>query len=661
MRRLLAVVAAVAASGVMAAQQAPVAQPPVFRAASDLVTLDVVVTVDGTPVGALGADVFVVTDNGVRQTIESIDVTEVPAEVTIIMDINYMMVDTINDFVDDIARIVRFVRPIDRVRVMTIDTYVRDLVTLKAPDGFPPIERLSTNDLASAHDALAAALMRHHATDRRHLIVAVTNGVDTSSVFDMQMLEAIAKRASATLHIVTADLFNESQEQIGQAPRYSTRWERRPSAGILSRIWRPHHDRAFAQQAAVARATGGSWTIPGLLSDQNASVIFRRFYERSQRAYRIRYVPAGVARDGWHDVTVTIPSHPQYEVTTRPGYSVERPATPAASSPTALSPAAAVTAAYDSTDSSALSRVVAAAPDRARLIRDVMAAPNPWPNRPQREAAFVLDLAFAALTRADREVQEAARDLLMRHSRLVRDPLGPSDFERLWLWAASAMTLAFNESSLTAQLTRHALERFPNEPRLQLIQVVLADRRYPDSLVSVNRAVQLDRPIGATSLGLVLPRVTTTPVAPERHVNDLLAAYDVLIALPETAAEARVRKAWVLHRLERHEEALTLLGQPGNAADEAVEYLRRLFRGRALDALGRSDEARNAYRDGFALAPQAQSVRVALMRHAAMAGDMAEAATFADAVQTSQTGDPWWSYWQADFRFFSAVIARMKQ
>jgi len=58
--------------------------------------------------------------------------------------------------------------------------------------------------------------------------------------------------------------------------------------------------------------------------------------------------------------------------------------------------------------------------------------------------------------------------------------------------------------------------------------------------------------------------------------------------------------------------------------------------------------------------PEAQSARVALMRHAVMAGDMAEAARLAELVQTTTANDPWWSYWQADFRMVGAAVERMR-
>lgn len=653
------VIALVTGWGLLASAQQ---QQPVFRAASDLVTMDVVVTVDGRPVGALGPADFVLTDNGVPQTIESVDMTEVPADITIIIDINHMMSGTITSMVPEIARVVKLVRPGDRVRLMTIDTYVRDLVPLRAGEGFPAFERLDAREWASAQDALAAALMRD-AGERRHLIVAVTNGVDTSSTIDLPTLEQIARRASATLHIVTPDLFLEGINDRTNQKIFTTRFERLKGAsvGFQSRFWRFHHERPFEAQEAIALGTGGSWTIPGLFSDQNAGVIFRRFYERSQRAYRIRYVPTGVPREGWHDVSISIPKYPSYRLAARPGYSIARAAPVVAPEP-ATGTLADVIRRYGSGDVAGAMQIVRGQKDVAAMLRDYMDGLHAWPANPQLEAAFVLDLAVAGL--ADPTAADTARELLLRQVRFVRDPLGPGSFERFWLWSASALTLGFNANELTTQLVDGARERFPDEPRLNLIHAVLLDRRYPGGLV--NSAQGLSDRVGILPMmgNLASSAVTRTflrgATVPASHGVEVLAAYDAAMTAPETVDEARVRKAWVLHRLDRQEEALALLEVVGNPVDIAMEYTRHLFQGTVLETLERHADARNAFERAHALMPEAQSARVALMRHAVMAGDMAEASRLSELVQTTTANDPWWSYWQADFRMVGAAVERMR-
>lgn len=665
MRRLLPVgvapivLALVAGAGMFThAQQ----QQPVFRAASDLVTMDVVVTIDDRPVGALGPADFVLTDNGVAQTIESVDMTEVPADITILIDVNHMAFVAIDSMVPEIARIVKFVRPGDRVRLMTIDSYVRDLVPLRKVEDFPTFERLDTHEWASAQDALAAALMRD-AGERRHLVVALTNGVDTSSTIDLPTLEQIARRASATLHIVTPDLFFEGINDRTNQKMFTTRFERLKGAsvGFQSRFWRFHHERPFEAHEAIALGTGGSWTIPGIFTDQNAGVIFKRFYERSQRAYRIRYVPTGVSREGWHEVSIAIPRYPSYRLTARPGYSIARSAPIVAPAP-ATGTLSDVIQRYGSGDVVGAMQIVRRQPQMAAMLREYMDGLHAWPDNPHLESAFVLDLAVAGLS--DRNAADTARDLLLRQQRLVRDPLGPAAFERFWNWSASALTLGFNANELTTQLVEGARERFPDEPRLNLIHAVLLDRRFPGGLL--NNAQALSERSGILPMvgNLASSKVTRVfaqwATVPASHSKEVLAAYDAAMTTPETVDEARVRKAWVLHRLDRQDEALALLEVAGNPVDIAIEYTRHLFRGTVLDTLERHADARDAFRRASALMPEAQSARVALMRHAVMAGDMAEAARLSELVQTTTANDPWWSYWQADFRMVGAALERLR-
>jgi len=263
-------------AGVLAAAMLLRAQtqqpPPVFRSSADLVTIDVTVTTNGTPVAGLRAADFVLTDNGVPQALEVVALEAVPATVTIIIDIGDFMSETIKSFIDDIRKIAAMVRPDDEVRLMGIDTYVRDLVPLRKSSEWPQIDRIATNGLASATDALAAAIMRQHDPNRQHLIVAMTNGVDTGSVLDIHALTEIARRSSAPLYIVPADLV---LEDAGPPKVFSTRQERgRGLARIKSRFWMPFHDRDFELQEQAAHLTGGDWMLPDLFINRGASIIF---------------------------------------------------------------------------------------------------------------------------------------------------------------------------------------------------------------------------------------------------------------------------------------------------------------------------------------------------------------------------------------------------
>jgi hypothetical protein len=72
--------------GVMLAPLLLVQAPPVFRVGVEPVSLDVLVTRKGTPLRGLGAEDFVVKDNGVAQRVEVVDRRTAPTTVVFALD-----------------------------------------------------------------------------------------------------------------------------------------------------------------------------------------------------------------------------------------------------------------------------------------------------------------------------------------------------------------------------------------------------------------------------------------------------------------------------------------------------------------------------------------------------------------------------------------------
>ena len=137
------------------------------------------------------------------------------------------------------------------------------------------------------------------------------------------------------------------------------------------------------------------------------------------------------------------------------------------------------------------------------------------------------------------------------------------------------------------------------------------------------------------------------------------------MALPPTSVEARLRYAWFLHRVRRQEEALKQLTDAAaeQTADLAQRYLGQLFLGHVLSALNRHDEALTAYRGAVTLLPNAQSGRVALMNALLMQGEQAAAERLAEEIQTDSNNalDPWWMYWQGQYRVHQQAMARLRE
>lgn len=228
----------------------------------------------------------------------------------------------------------------------------------------------------------------------------------------------------------------------------------------------------------------------------------------------------------------------------------------------------------------------------------------------------------------------------------------PSEFERRWMLASSSLFLRIdfennygrdgvagpktNPPSPNAMAhVRHALDRFPQEPRLRLAQILQRPEAYaltsrpgvdPDRLVRVPSASSLPGPPGA-------PRITRT-------INELLA----LSGDAEAGAEALTHAGLLQFHLKQFAASgETLTRATRQATDPFVSNLAWLALGLTLDAEGRDAEATEAYRQAVAALPRARASAVQLASHLAAQGRRQEAsATVARAFGPSPLDlEPW--------------------
>ncbi len=286
----------------------------VFRSNADEVLVDVSVMRGNSPVAGLTVSDFVVTDNGVRQNVRDVSQNTGDIDVTLVIQreavLSTLTTDSQGRFAGirrqaaegsiDAARVqVRgLIQPTDGLRILTADADVK----LDA-DPQPQSGR------SSILDGLTAAMMlKPTEVGRRQLIIGITGGTDDRSFVPERSRLNVALRTDTVVHIVAL-----GQGMLSYSAPFGNGNGVRYGVGVAAAPLRP-----------IAEATGGRLyqVQPGSNVEKTLAPALDEFRTR----YLLRYVPTGVAREGWHDIIVTVPSG-KFEVRHRRGYEVT-PRTP---------------------------------------------------------------------------------------------------------------------------------------------------------------------------------------------------------------------------------------------------------------------------------------------------------------------------------------------
>ena len=326
-RGVVAVLAAGAAL-LQAQTQPPAAPVQTFRTGTDVVMVDVTVRDGGRMVTGLRAEDFVVTDNGVRQRIDSVESAAVPIDLTLVVDLSgnpqgpwerrvaaSSVTRQLESEVNDVARILR---PEDRVRLMAIDTQIHQVFPMRSPAPPLRIDGSPAGGMSALFDGLAAALLQPVEPSRRHVVIARTKGLDTISSIDAQALRAVAERSDALFHLVLMEtaLDNDAAMRLFQCKLMGLCWPTR-------RWWVPFTRRlVFADPehngprglladgetvAAGAEATGGGLHKASTFAEPTLRGTFRKTFEDFRRSYVLRYTPSA-PQAGWHTIDVSVPA-----------------------------------------------------------------------------------------------------------------------------------------------------------------------------------------------------------------------------------------------------------------------------------------------------------------------------------------------------------------
>ena len=272
----------------VAAAAGPRTQQATFSSKIEAVRVDVLVSDRGVPVrGLLPAD-FEITDNGVPQRVDLVSFEQLPLRVVLALD----MSDSVKG-----ARLLHLrtagltlldaMKPGDEAALITFSSGVA-LRTASTGDFGRVRSALSAvepSGLTSTIDASFAALTLGEGGVGRGLVMLFSDGLDTSSWLQQDDVLDIAKRCDAVVYAVSTARAVEDPFLM-----------------------------------AITDQTGGRRV--SVESTEDVGATFVEMLNEFRQRYVVSYTPTGVAKDGWHKLTVRVKNR-SVSVKARPGYLAE--------------------------------------------------------------------------------------------------------------------------------------------------------------------------------------------------------------------------------------------------------------------------------------------------------------------------------------------------
>lgn len=327
--------------------------------------------------------------------------------------------------------------------------------------------------------------------------------------------------------------------------------------------------------------------------------------------------------------------------------------------------------AYAAGEQRAITGAVQTPQDFVRLRDELPAAFGPWRQSwDARHSGFLVELAWLGI----RLGAPAASTLLSAASDLVTsrpEPIGSNsvhDRQEALVHRAAVAVLAggpgptaaeYYLSTLPARVWLAPAPRASStgklvDPRLILSQAILLERRsHPATAVLRGGPTDGDTGIfGPAREG-----------AQADFVRRAMAALDLAAEFPDTAAEARVRRALLSYRMGDRTGVVDRLAAAVQPSDErAVRYWSALFAARLLEDEGKTADAEAAYGRAALIMPDAQTPAVALAALLVRSGRTDDAFRWAARARTrpAEAVDPWFQYVNGDLRFLGSLFAELQ-
>jgi Ca-activated chloride channel family protein len=297
---------------------APQSPPPVFRAATDLVVLQVsVVDSEHRFVSDLGVGDFAVYEEGERQNVATFVSTTAPLDVVILLDTSASMGATLKIAQRAAMQLVDSLKDEDRgaLIVFNDNVQVKQALTRDTRSLESAIRGVTARGTTALYDAIyiaqhELARARQSTDPRRQAIVVLSDGDDTRSRLSFDDVLDEAKRSAVTVFTITTALVpGVTPVGVDQQIRFDMR--------------------------QLAEVTGGRTFAAVGIADLER--VYDEIAVELGQQYWLGYVRPNAEQDGFRRVSVAVETREGLRARTRSGYQVSTPRRAGSSSRTGTS------------------------------------------------------------------------------------------------------------------------------------------------------------------------------------------------------------------------------------------------------------------------------------------------------------------------------------
>jgi Ca-activated chloride channel family protein len=286
------------------------AQQPVFRARTEMVRVDVLVTDDGVPVGGLLAADFEVRDNGVPQRVAAASAIE-DLQLGVVFDASGSMTgERLAIARAATGELLAQLRPSDRFALVAFGDQVGRVAPAGATASFAieALARVRAGGATAMVDGIFAGILEAAAEPGPTLLLVMTDGRNNASWLRATDVIDVARRLETTIYPVAIGVETRPAPLPGPGPGAGFGL---PHPSDVDREWRGivkptlRTADSLALLRLMAEGTGGRHLTAKW--DTSLGDVFTGILAEYRQRYILSFTPEGVGTaDGWHTLDVKV-------------------------------------------------------------------------------------------------------------------------------------------------------------------------------------------------------------------------------------------------------------------------------------------------------------------------------------------------------------------